>query len=85
MRRKIEKYALFYNVQANEGHFIFQLDKKSKGESTATLLLDSPQEGMLILDILRNEDPVYYDDENQILMTGLDFTDKEKGKSKGKK
>lgn len=84
MHRKIEKYTIFYNVQANEGHFIFQLDKKSKGESTATLLLDSPQEGTLILDILRNEQPVYYDEENQILMTGLDFTGISKGKDKGK-
>ena len=85
MHRKIEKYSIFYNVQANQGHFIFQLDEKSEGESTCTLLLDSPQEGMLILDILRNEDPVYYDEENQIIMTGLDFSDQEKGKGKGKK
>ena len=80
MHRKIDKYAIFYNVQANEGHFIFQLDEKSEGEGTATLWLDSPQEGTLILDILRNEQPVYYDEENQILMTGLDFTEKGKGK-----
>ncbi len=85
MHRKIEKYTIFYNVQANEGHFIFQLDKQSKGESTATLLLDSPQEGTLILDILRNEQPVYYDEENQILMTGLDFSGKSKSKGTSKR
>ncbi len=74
MRRKIEKYAIFYNVAANEGHFLFQLDDNIEGESTATLLLDSPEEGTLILDILRNEEPVYYDEEHQIIMTGLEFT-----------
>ena len=81
MQRKIEKYTIFYNVQANEGQIIFQLDeKKSEGAATATLWMDSPQEGMLILDILRNEQPVYYDEENQILISGLDFTEKSKGK-----
>jgi len=74
MRRRIEKYAIFYNVQANEGHILFQLDDNIEGQGTATLLLDSPQEGMLILDILRNEQPVYYDEEHQILLTGLEFT-----------
>ena len=74
MQRKIEKYTLFYNVQANEGHIIFQLDECEEGECTATLLLDSPQEGTLILDILRNEQPVFYDDENQIIMTGVEFS-----------
>lgn len=74
MRRRIEKYAIFYNVQANEGHILFQLDDNIEGQSTATLWLDSPQEGMLILDILRNEQPVYYDEDHQILLTGLEFT-----------
>ena len=74
MRRRIERYAIFYNVAANEGHFIFQLDDNIEGQSTATLHLDSPQEGTLLLDILRNEQPVYYDEEHEIIMTGLEFT-----------
>jgi len=74
MRRRIEKYAVFYNVAANEGHILFQLDDNIEGQGTATLLLDSPQEGMFVLDILRNEQPVYYDEEHQIIMTGLEFT-----------
>ncbi|KAA3663381.1 MAG: hypothetical protein DWQ04_10825 [Chloroflexi bacterium] len=74
MRRRIEKYAIFYNVAANEGHILFQLDDNIEGQGTATLLLDSPQEGMLVLDILRNEQPVYYDEDHQIIMTGLEFT-----------
>ena len=73
MRRKIERYAIFYNVQANEGHFIFQLDESEYGAATATLWLDSPEEGRLILDILRNEEPVYYDEEHEIILTGLEF------------
>ena len=74
MRRIIERYAVFYNADANEGHIIFQLDDNIEGQSTATLLLDSPQEGVLILDILRNEKPVYYDEDHHIIMTGLEFT-----------
>ena len=74
MRQRIEKYAIFYNVQANEGHILFQFDDSVAGDSTATLLLDSPQEGTFILDILRNESPVYYDDEHHLIMTGLEFT-----------
>lgn len=73
MRQKIENYAIFYNAQANEGHILFQFDHTAEGANTATLILDSPQEGTLILDILRNEDPVYYDDEHHIIMTGLEI------------
>ncbi len=72
MRRKIENYAFFWNVRANEGHFVFQLDENENGSPTATLFLDSPAEGTLLVDILRNESPVYYDEENEIIMTGLE-------------
>jgi hypothetical protein len=72
VRRKIEKYAVFWNVTANEGQIIFQLTEREAGPGTATLLLDSPQEGQLVLDILRNEEPVYYDDEHDLIMTGLE-------------
>ena len=84
LHRKIEKYTIFYNVEANEGHFIFHLEGKTKGTPTVTLLLASPQEGTLILDILRNEQPVYYDEENRILISGLHFTGISKGKSVAK-
>jgi hypothetical protein len=85
IHRKIEKYTIFYNIEANEGHFIFHLEGKTKGTPTVTLLLASPQEGTLILDILRNEQPVYYDEENRILISGLHFTGIGKGKSTAKR
>ena len=68
MRREIERYSFFWNVRANEGHFIFQL----RESTTATLFLDSPQEGQLLLDVLRNEKPVFFDEEHEIILTGLE-------------
>ncbi len=72
MRRNIEKYAIFWNAAANEGHFVLQLTEVEDGPPTAMLHLDSPQEGSLILDILRNEQPVYYDDEHGLIVSGME-------------
>ena len=70
MRQRIERYAFFWNVKDNEGHLLFHLEGEEN--KTATLWLDSPQEGQLLVDILRNEDPVYYDEEHELIMTGLE-------------
>ena len=70
--RNIEKYAIFWNAAANEGQFVLQLTESDEGPPTAMVYLDSPQEGSLLLDILRNERPVYYDDEHELIFTGLE-------------
>ena len=68
MRQQIERYAFFWNVAANEGHFLFQF---ADGD-TAQALVDTPAEGTLMLDVLRNEKPVYYDVEVSLLMTTME-------------
>ncbi len=68
MRQIIERYAFFWNTKANEGHMHFQFSDGSRGQA----FLDSPQEGQLLLDVLRNEQPVYYDDAHDMIMTGLE-------------
>lgn len=69
MQKEVTHYAFFWNVQANEGHILLQF----ADGSTAQTLLDSPSEGSLLVDILRNEKPVYYDQEHDILLTGLEM------------
>ena len=70
--RKIKKYAIFWNATANEGHFILQLVESEGRSPTALIHLDSPQEATLLLDIFRNEQPVYYDDDHGLVLTGLE-------------
>ncbi len=68
MRQRIERYAFFWNTNANEGHMLFHFSDGSTGQA----MLDSPQEGSLLLDLLRNEKPVYYDEDTSLIMTGLE-------------
>ena len=68
MGKMIERYAFFWNARNNEGIVQLQFADGSGDQ----VLADSPQEGLLLLDILRNEKPVLYDDENGIIMTGLE-------------
>lgn len=53
-------------VQNTFEHFKF-----SDG-SGGQVLVDSPQEGLLLLDILRNEKPVYYNAHHEMIMTGME-------------
>ncbi len=45
--------------------------KLNSGE-TAHINIDSPCEARLLVDVLRNEKPVYYDTENGLVMTGME-------------
>lgn len=71
MKRNIDKYLVFWNAAANEGQLTLEL-AGDEDPRTATIHLDSPQEGSLLLDILRNESPVYYDDEYELIITGME-------------
>ena len=66
--QEIESYKLIWSLAANEGRMMYLL----VGGGTAIHNLDSPQEGQLIIDMLRNEKPVYYDAENDLIMTGME-------------
>lgn len=66
--KEIEAYHIIYNARANEG----QIMLKMKDGGVESVLLDSPSEGTLLLDILRNESPVYYDEEHGLVMTGIE-------------
>ena len=68
MRNEILQYTFFWNNQQDEGIFNLVFVNGSGGQ----LLADSASEAMLILDVLRNEKPVYYDDINSLLMTGME-------------
>ena len=84
MNRKIENYSFVWNTEANQGQIIFQLAKVKDRAGSAPLLLDSASEGMLVLDILRNEKPVYFDDENNLILTGFDVSEPKKKTTKAK-
>ncbi len=68
MGNVIERYAFFWNVKDNEGSLQLQFSDGSGDQ----VLVDSPQEGLLLLDVLRNEKPVFYDAQHGIIMTGLE-------------
>ena len=68
MQQEIEGYAFFWNARTNEGG----LHLRFSGGGGGQVLVDSPQEGLLLLDVLRNEKPVYYDENNGMIMTGLE-------------
>ncbi len=68
MGNVIERYAFFWNVKDNEGSMQLQFSDGSGDQ----VLVDSPQEGLLLLDVLRNEKPVFYDAKHGIIMTGLE-------------
>ncbi len=65
---EITSYKFFWNLDNNEG-----LMHLKPAEGSAEIIpIDSPQEGSLLLDVLRNEKPVYYDSGNKMIMTGLE-------------
>jgi len=68
MGNVIERYAFFWNARDNEGTLQLQFSDGSGDQ----VLVDSPQEGLLLLDVLRNEKPVFYDAQHGIIMTGLE-------------
>jgi len=68
MGKEIERYAFFWNARDNEGTLRLQFSDGSGDQ----VLIDSPQEGLLLLDILRHEKPVLYDAQHGLVMTGLE-------------
>lgn len=66
--QEVIKYSFFWRTEDNKGVFRLAL---ADGEG-GSLEPDSPEEAMLLLDVLRNEKPVYYQAEHQILATGME-------------
>lgn len=66
--KEVKKYKMLWNTKANEGILTLDFGDGKSGE----VLVDSPQEGSLLLDILRNEKPVYYRAEHFAIFTGLE-------------
>ncbi len=65
---KILKYVITYRPVDDAGkvHLILE------DGTGANLPIDSPQEATFILDLLRNEQPVYYDPLHQLLSSGIE-------------
>jgi len=66
--KEILQYAFFWRPEDNKGCIQLALADGTGG----AVELDSAQEGLLLLDVLRNEKPVYYDATNDLIMTGLE-------------
>lgn len=78
--KSIESYKITWNVKSDEGVILLQTE-----EGVEQLLADSAAEAMLLLDILRNESPVFYND--GLLFTGFEPVgegENEGGNKKGK-
>ena len=65
---KIESYAIMWNADTNQGSVNLLLE----GEGSRMLNVDSAAEGTLLLDILRNEDPVYVHANHNQIITGIE-------------
>lgn len=65
---KIEKYQMAWNAGKNEGMLMLLLE----GGGTTNLPIDSAEEGSFLLDLLRNDESVMFDDENELILTGFD-------------
>jgi hypothetical protein len=63
--KAIESYKITWNVKNDEGIILLQTQ-----DGVEQLLADSAAEAMLLLDILRNESPVFYND--GLLFTGFE-------------
>jgi len=66
--KEVTHYSTSWRTEDNSGTIQLALADGSGG----TLEPNSPQEAMLLLDILRNEKPVYFCSENLLLMTGVE-------------
>lgn len=64
--KEVESYKIAWNSKSDEG--IITLNTLPDG--IQQLMVDSAAEGMLLLDILRNEKPVYV--EKDVLLTGFE-------------
>lgn len=62
------QYAFFARPEDNKGVIQFALADNTGGQ----IQLDSAQEGLLMLDVLRNEKPVYYSAADDLIMTSLE-------------
>ena len=66
MKKEVESYKIAWNTQSDEG--ILTLNTLPDG--IEQLHIDSASEGLLVLDILRHEKPVYV--KNGLLLTGFE-------------
>ena len=66
--QEILQYAFFWRPEDNKGRIQLALADGTGG----AVELDSAQEGLLLLDVLRHEKPVYYDASHGLIMTGLE-------------
>lgn len=65
---KIEGYKITYRPEDNAG----QIHLALAGGTGGSVRVDSPQEMLAVVDILRNEAPVFWDSKHGILMTGFE-------------
>lgn len=65
---KIEKYQMAWNAGKNEGMLILL----TEDGGTVNQPIDSAEEGYFLMDMLRNEEPVFYNAEADIIVTGFE-------------
>ena len=65
---KIEKYQMAWNAGRNEGMLVLLMEDGH----TVNQPIDSAEEGMFLVDLLRNEEPVFYDAASDVILTGFE-------------
>lgn len=65
---EIIQYAFFWRTEENVGMINLVLASGGGGQ----VIVDSPEEASLLLDVLRNEKPLFYDRRNALIATGLE-------------
>lgn len=65
---EVISYKAFWNATDNHG----QLWVLFADETGKLFDMETPQEMMMMVDLLRNEKPVYYDQKHNLIMTGIE-------------
>ncbi len=79
--KEVEKYAFFWRPEDDSGSIHLVL----AGEGAADIFIDSPQEATFLLDLLRNEKPIFYNADSGQICTGLEPAgEEEKPRAKAK-
>jgi len=66
--QRVEKYQMVWNAGENQGVLILLLE----GGETVHLTIDTADEGTFLLDLLRNESPVFYEPNGGVVCTGFE-------------
>ena len=65
--KAIEKYSFYWQINSNQGSLHLALEDNTG----AKVLIDSPQEAYFLLDLMRQSETCYYNEQSNIISTSF--------------